>query len=56
MNDSASLLVARFRKIMKRATANPAQVRLRDAARFVYIRTKRATGSGAFHKNNETRH
>jgi hypothetical protein len=31
---------------------NPAQV----TAHFVYIRSKRATGSGAFRKNKETRH
>jgi hypothetical protein len=46
---------------MKRATtsgafrSNPAQVRWRGAARFIYIRNKRVTGSDAFHKNNETR-
>jgi hypothetical protein len=34
---------------------NPAQVRWRGAARFVYIRSKRATVSGVFRKNNETR-
>jgi hypothetical protein len=31
-------------------------VRWRGAAHFVYIRSKRATVSGAFRKNNETRH
>jgi hypothetical protein len=43
---------------MKRVTGhpNPAQVRWRGDARFVYIRSKRATDIDVFYKNNETRH
>jgi hypothetical protein len=36
-----------------RVSSKPTQVRWRDAARFVYTRSKRATGSDAFRKNNE---
>jgi hypothetical protein len=36
--------------------ARHCQWRWRGAARFVYIRSKRAIGSDAFRKNNETRH
>jgi hypothetical protein len=35
---------------------NPAQVRWRGVVRFVYIKSKPVTGSGAFCKNNKTRH
>jgi hypothetical protein len=34
---------------------NPTQVRWKGAACFVYIRSKRATDSDVFHKNNTTR-
>jgi hypothetical protein len=44
MNDSASLLDGQ------------AQVRWTSAIHFVYIRSKRAIVSGAFRKNNKTRH
>jgi hypothetical protein len=57
--------MARFIIFMKRVAAsgafrpNPAQVRLRGAVCFVYIKSKHVTGCGVFHKNNEnneTRH
>jgi hypothetical protein len=39
-----------------RVSSKPREVRWKGAARFVYIRSKRATASDAFRKNNETRH
>jgi hypothetical protein len=58
MNGSAPLSVSEGRIVIFMGSGtfrpNPAQVRWRGTARFVYIRSKHTTGSDAFHKNNET--
>jgi hypothetical protein len=56
MNGSVPLLVARMKGATGAFRPNPAQMRWKGAARFVYIRNKHVIGSDAFHKNNETHH
>jgi hypothetical protein len=62
MNGSASLSVTRFIIFIKRATCSSVfafyiyKTRSASSSHLRGVWTKRVTSSGAFHKNNKTRH